>query len=68
MIALEEVVVENVLRSVRRVKELGIVVSIVKKGTQSSRFLASSFIKLTASDISYSDWHEHKKICKLKLE
>jgi hypothetical protein len=38
MIAPGEVVIENVLRNVRRAKGLDIVVSIARKGTQSSGF------------------------------
>ena len=68
MLALEEVVIENVLHNVRHAKELGIVVSIVRKGTPNSVFLVSLLITPTALTISYRDWHEHKKICKLRLK
>jgi hypothetical protein len=48
MIALEEVAIKNVLRSVRHAKELGIVGLIARKGAPSSRFLAPSFMDRTS--------------------
>jgi hypothetical protein len=66
MTVLEGVVIRSALRNVRRANKLGIAASIVRKGLSiQSRRLSFLF---TVLDISYSDWQEHKKVCKLKLD